>query len=51
MIVDMGAGVTDIAKSIVTVDGPGICTGDLFSYDFKNLPRETIYPFAHNDEK
>ena len=48
---DYFAGVTDIAKSIVTVDGPGICTGDLFSYDFKNLPRETIYPFAHNDEK
>ena len=48
---DYFAGVTDIAKSIVTVDGPGICTGDLFSYTHKYLPRESIYPFAYNDEK
>lgn len=46
---DYFAGVTDIAKSIVTVDGPGICTGDLFSYDFKQLPRQTTYPFAFKE--
>ena len=46
---DYFAGVTDIAKSIVSVDGPGICTGDLFSYDYKHLPREKTYPFAFNE--
>ena len=46
---DYFAGVTDIARSIVSVDAPGISTGDLFSYDYKHLPRESTYPFAHND--
>ncbi len=42
---DYFAGVTDIAKSIVSVDAPGICTGDLFSYDYKNL-KQPVFPFA-----
>lgn len=41
-------GVTDIARSIVSVDAPGICTSNFFYYDFKHLKPDT-FPFAFND--
>lgn len=45
---DYFSGVTDIAKSIVPVDAPGICTNDLTLYGYKLVPRP-IFPFEYND--
>lgn len=45
---DYFACITDIAKSIVSVDAPGICTNNLYAYDYKRIPHP-IFPFELQD--